>query len=76
MTERSLLDILANVHFWTQLVRHFGPLSGSEPKLADPAQRYILTAFLFGCNLGPTQPARHLQGLTTRTSSRSRIAAT
>jgi hypothetical protein len=54
--------IVERVHHW---VRHFGPLSGSEPKLADPAQRYILTAFTFGCNLGPTQAARHLQGLAT-----------
>jgi hypothetical protein len=27
MPERSLLDILANVNFWTQWVRHFGPRS-------------------------------------------------
>ncbi len=45
--------------------RHFGPLSGSEPKLAEPVQRYILTAFTFGCSLGPAQAARHLQGLAT-----------
>ena len=65
MPERSLLDVLANVNFWTPWVRHFGPLSGSEPKLADPTQRYILTAFTFGCNLGPAQAARHLRGLAT-----------
>ncbi len=61
----GLLDILAIVNFWTQWTRHFGPLSGSESKLADPVQRYILTAFTFGCNLGPAQAARHLQGLAT-----------
>src|SRR5258707_4337006 len=65
MPERSLLDILAIVNFWTQWTRHFGPLSGSEPKLAAPVQRYILTTFPFGCNLGPAQAARHLQGLAT-----------
>ena len=65
MPERSLLDILAIVNFWTQWTRHFGPLSGSEPKLADPVQRYLLTAFTFGCNLGPAQAARHLQDLAT-----------
>jgi hypothetical protein len=58
MPERSLLDILAIVNFWTQWARHFGPLSGSAPKLADLVQRYILTAFTFGCNLGPAQAAR------------------
>ncbi|MBV9322734.1 MAG: Tn3 family transposase, partial [Chloroflexi bacterium] len=26
---------------------------------------YILTVFAYGCNLGPTQAARHLQGLAT-----------
>jgi len=40
-------------------------LSGSEPKLADPVQRYILTVFAYGCNLGPTEAARHMQGLAT-----------
>ena len=47
MPERSILDMLANVSSWTQCFRHLGPLSGSEPKLADPVQRYILT--VFGC---------------------------
>ncbi len=65
MPERNILDILANVAQWTGWPRHFGPLSGSEPKLADPVQRYILTAFAYGCNLGPTQAARHMQGLAT-----------
>jgi TnpA family transposase len=63
--ERSLLDILANVHHWTPWTRHFGPLSGSEPKLDDPVQRYLLTTFAYGCNLGPTQAARHMRGLVS-----------
>src|SRR5260370_11135326 len=65
MPERSLLEFLAIVNFWTQWTRHFGPLSGSEPKLADPVQRYILTTFTFACNRGPAQAARHLQGPAT-----------
>jgi TnpA family transposase len=65
LPERNLLDVLANVDHWTHWTRHFGPLSGSEPKLADPRRRYVLTAFTYGCNLGPAQAARHLQGLAT-----------
>ena len=65
MPERNILDMLANVSSWTQCFRHLGPLSGSEPKLADPVRRYILTVFAYGFNLGPTEAARHMQGLAT-----------
>jgi hypothetical protein len=65
LPERSLLDILARVSRFTGWHRHFGPLSGSEPKLADPLARYILVAFTYGYNLGPSQAARHLRGLVT-----------
>lgn len=43
--ERNLLDVLCNVEHWTRWTRHFGPLSGSDPKLEGPVERYILTAF-------------------------------
>lgn len=59
---RHLLDILANIEHWIQFTRHFGPLSGNEPKLKQPAERYLMTIFAMGCNLGPTQAARHLAG--------------
>jgi hypothetical protein len=62
MPERNLLDTLANVAHYTHWPRHFGPLSGSDPKLDRPEERYILTTFAHGCNLGPAQAARHLRG--------------
>ena len=65
MPERTVLDILCNVEHWLNWTRHFGPLSGSDPKIANAAERYILTAFAYGCNLGPTQTARHVRGHTT-----------
>ena len=65
MPERTVLDILCNVEHWLNWTRHLGPLSGSRPKLADAAERYILTTFAYGCNLGPTQTARHVRGHTT-----------
>ena len=60
MPPRSVLEILANLHYYTGWTRHFGPISGAEPKLERPLESYILTAFSFGCNLGPAQLTRHL----------------
>ncbi len=65
MPERNLLDILCDVEHWTGWTRHFGPLSGSDPKLDQARERYIITTFGYGCNLGPTQTARHTRGLVT-----------
>ena len=65
MPERNLIDILKNVDYWTNFTRHFGPLSGSEPKLERATERYLLTLFTYGCNLGPYQAARHMRGLAT-----------
>lgn len=65
MPERNLLDVLSNVQFHTELTRHFGPFSGSDPKLERPVERYLLTLFTYGCNLGPAQAARHMRGLVS-----------
>lgn len=63
MPERHLLDILHDVHHWIGYTRHFGPPSGSDPKLKDATFRYLLTVFGYGCNLGPSQTARHASRL-------------
>lgn len=65
MPERHLLDILAGVEHHTNLTRHFGPLSGSDPKIDRPVERYLLMLFTYGCNLGPAQAARHMRGLVS-----------
>ncbi|MBF8179150.1 Tn3 family transposase [Herminiimonas contaminans] len=62
---RNLLDILANIEHWTGFTRNFGPLSGDEPKLRNARERYLLTVFTMGCNLGPNQAARHLSNGVT-----------
>lgn len=64
MPERSLLDIVARTAFWLDWWRRFGPASGSDPKLANPLLRYVLTTFTYGCNLGPAQAARHIRGVS------------
>lgn len=50
LPERNLIDILYNVEHWINWTRHFGPSSGSDPKLKNPRERYILTTFAYGCN--------------------------
>lgn len=70
MPERHLLDILKNGACWTRYTRHFGPPSGADPKLVKAAQRYILTVFGYGCNLGPSQTARHAPAIGTAESLR------
>ena len=62
MEERHLLDILKRTDHWSGYTRHFGPPSGSDPKLANAVQRYLFTVFGYGCNLGPGQTARHAPG--------------
>ncbi len=59
MPERHLLDILKHAEHWARYTRHFGPPSGSDPKLTLAVQRYLFTVFGYGCNLGPSQTARH-----------------
>lgn len=59
---RNLLDILANIEHWTHFTRHFGPISGNEPKIKQATERYLQTVFAMGCNLGPNQAARHFVG--------------
>ena len=65
MSERHMLDILKYVEHWARFTRHFGPPSGSDPKLAQAKQRYLLTVFGYGCNLGPNQTARHASDVAT-----------
>ncbi|EMN5288403.1 MULTISPECIES: Tn3 family transposase [Pseudomonas] len=65
MPARHVLDIMANIEHWIQFSRHFGPMSGNDPKLKAPAERYLMTIFAMGCNLGPNQAARHLAGNVT-----------
>ena len=71
MGEQHLLDILKDINHWTDYTRHFCTPSGSDPKLSNSVERYLFTVFGYGCNLGPSQTARHAppiidQGLLSR----------
>lgn len=62
MPERAVLEAIANTEHWAQWGRHFGLPSRLEPQIKDASHRYVLTAFAYGCGLGPTEAARHLGG--------------
>jgi TnpA family transposase len=65
LPERDVIQILCNVEHWLSWTRHFGPLSGSDPKLENAIERYITLVFGYGCNLGPAQTSRHMKNSTT-----------
>ncbi len=60
MPLRSILDVLADTQKLLDWCGAFGPISGLQTKLRDPVNAYIITAFCYGCNLGPTQTWRSL----------------
>lgn len=62
MPERAVLEAISNTEHWAQWARHFGPPSRQGPQIKDASQRYVFTAFAYGCGLGPTEAARHLSG--------------
>jgi TnpA family transposase len=61
LPERGLLDILTRTAYQIGWPRHFGPASGSDPKLRDALGRYVMTLFSYGTLLGPAQVARHMR---------------
>lgn len=66
MKPLNILDMLADTAKWVNWTRFFGSLSGFEAKLDNPENRYLLTTFCYGCNLGPTQIARSMHDITAK----------
>jgi len=62
LPECGILEILTRTAYLTGWPRHFGPPSGSDPKIRDALGRYVLLTFTYGANLGPAQVARHMVG--------------
>jgi TnpA family transposase len=57
----TILEVLNNTQRWLAWDKSFGPLSGFDTKLNDPSKSYLLAAFCYGCNLGPSQTARSIK---------------
>jgi hypothetical protein len=62
LPQRALLDILTRTAYLLGWHRHFGPASGSDPKIRDAMARYVQTVFAHGTLLGPAQVAAHMRG--------------
>jgi TnpA family transposase len=62
----DLIDALADTEHWLNWARHFGPISGFDAKIDRPRERYLATAFCYGCKLGPSQAARAMKTLDRR----------
>ena len=66
MPSLSILDVLIEAEQWLDLHTLFAPPSGEKSRLSDPRKRFVTTLFCYGCNLGPTQVARPVQGLSRK----------
>lgn len=66
MKDGDVLNILWQTEKWLNWSKHFGPLSGLEAKIEDAPEKYVVTAFCYGCNLGPTQTARSIKNMDRR----------
>src|SRR6266571_7019737 len=63
MPDRSVLSVLWDTDQEVHWTRHFGPISGSDPKIPNPAERYVTTSFAYGTNMGAAQLAKHMRGV-------------
>jgi len=62
----GILEALSDTQEWLDWTRHFGPISGNDPKLDNPTERYLVTTFCYGFDFGPTQTSRSIRGLDRR----------
>lgn len=63
--KRNLIDVFCSSHFYCGWGDVFGPISGNEPKIKDPTERYLLTNFAYATGMGPSQTALHVRGTTS-----------
>jgi len=63
---KNILDILIESEGWLNLHKKFSPISGFEGKIIDPRKRFITSLFCYGCNLGPSQTAQSIKGLSRK----------
>ncbi|MDO0826031.1 Tn3 family transposase [Desulfosporosinus nitroreducens] len=57
----NILDVITDTEYWLNWTKAFGSISGQDTKIENPIERYLITSFCYGCNLGPTQTFRSLE---------------
>jgi TnpA family transposase len=65
MPDRSVLSVLWDTDQKVHWTRRFGPISGSDPKIANPEERYVTMSFAYATNMGAAQLAKHMRGVIT-----------
>jgi TnpA family transposase len=63
LPELNILDVLSDTEYWLNWTSRFTSVSGFEERMLNPKQRFITTTFCYGCNLGPSQTSRSIDGL-------------
>ncbi|UXI66041.1 Tn3 family transposase [Tahibacter amnicola] len=66
MIPTTIVDVLIEVSKWLGIERHFKRLVGTEGRIDDLLRRVVLTLFCYGCNLGPTDLARCVKGMSRK----------
>ena len=61
MKQRNLLDVFCSSHFYCDWAHQLGPISGNDPKIKNPIERYLLTSFAYATGLGPAQTVLHVK---------------
>lgn len=62
----NILDVITDTEYWLNWTKFFGSISGHDTKIENPIERYLITSFCYGCNLGPTQTSRSLEGINRK----------
>ncbi len=62
----NILDVISDTNYWLNWTKYFGLISGHESKLKNPNERYLLSTFCYGCNIGPTQLAQSFEEVTRK----------
>lgn len=65
----NILDLMTDLEYWIKWTKYFGLHSGHDSKLENPVERYILSTFCYGCNLGPTQATRSIENINRKNLS-------
>jgi hypothetical protein len=76
MPERGLLEILTRTAYRIGWTRHFGPASGSDPKLRDALGRYVLPPSATARCSVPLRSPGTCASRFPRTNSRARSIST
>ncbi len=66
MRPMGILDVLVLVERWLDLHKMFRPLAGTDSRIDELRARVVMVLFCYGCNLGPTQLARSVRGMSAK----------